>query len=80
MVLFLTVIRVFLQIITFAILIRAVLSWIMPGQRTMLTDIIYHITEPILAPIRKILPSMDTIDLSPLIAIIILQVISFFIP
>lgn len=80
MVLFLTVIRVFLQILTFAILIRAVLSWIMPGQRTMLTDIIYHITEPILAPIRKILPSMDTIDLSPLIAIIILQVISFFIP
>jgi YggT family protein len=80
MVLFLTVIRVFLQIITFAILIRAVLSWIMPGQRTMLTDIIYHITEPILAPIRKILPSMGTIDLSPLIAIIILQVISFFIP
>ncbi len=53
MVLFLTVIRVFLQIITFAILIRAVLSWIMPGQRTMLTDIIYHITEPILAPDRK---------------------------
>ena len=80
MVLFLTVIRVFLQIITFAILIRTVLSWIMPGQRTMLTDIIYHITEPILAPIRKILPSMGTIDLSPLIAIIILQVISFFIP
>lgn len=80
MVVFLSVIRVFIQILTFAILIRSIFSWIIPGQSNLVTDIIFQVTEPILAPLRKVIPIMGNIDLGPLAAIVLLQVISFVLP
>jgi YggT family protein len=80
MAVFLTIIRVIIQILTFAVLIRSVLSWIMPGQKNLLTDVLFHVTEPVLAPLRKILPSTGNIDFSPFAAIVILQIISFVLP
>ncbi len=80
MAVFLTVIRVVIQIMTFAILIRSVLSWVIPGQNNLLTDVLFHVTEPVLAPLRKILPSAGNVDFSPFAAIVILQIISFVLP
>ncbi|MBN2240115.1 MAG: YggT family protein [Dehalococcoidales bacterium] len=77
---FLNILRVFLEILTISIFIRAMLTWFVPEQRNILTDILYHITEPILFPVRKILPRMERVDFAPLVAIIILQVIIRFIP
>ena len=37
--------------------------------------LIYGITEPILAPIRRVLPSMGMLDLSPMVALIVMMVI-----
>ena len=39
-------------------------------------DFLYRVTEPILRPVRRILPSFGNIDLSPLVAILLLQFIA----
>lgn len=77
---FFTILRIFCDILTFAIFLRAIMSWISTGQGNIFTDILYHITEPILSPLRRILPKVEYFDLSPMVAIIILQAISYFIP
>ena len=67
------------QALTFCIILRVVMSWISPGQTNIITTVIYRITEPILAPLRRILPNTGVLDFAPMAAIIILQVIIFFI-
>jgi len=68
-----------LNLLILLIFLRAILSWIMPVGRDMITRLLVDVTEPILAPIRqltsKIIPGMF-MDFSPLIAIVILQVLA----
>lgn len=54
---------------------RVVLSWTNPMGGGGLTAFIYQATEPILAPIRRILPPTSGIDWSPLVAMLLLGVI-----
>ena len=63
-------------VLTIAIIIRALLSWF-PNidPRNPLVEFIVAITEPILVPIRAVMPRIGMIDLTPMIAIILLQVI-----
>ena len=65
--------------LTYAIIIRALLSWVVrrPNMLTMLLD---KITEPILYPLRRIIPRVGMMDLSPLVAIVLLQLIIWLIP
>ncbi len=61
-----------------AILARVLLSWFPIGPDNPLRPVIrivYQITEPILAPIRRVLPSMGMLDLSPMVAIILLIIV-----
>jgi YggT family protein len=63
-------------VLTIAIILRALMSWF-PNldPRNPAVEFLVTITEPILAPIRAIMPRMGFIDLTPMIAIILLQVI-----
>lgn len=63
------------QVLTFAIFLRVLLSWVPLSPRNPFTKLLYQVTEPILAPIRMVLPRLGVLDLSPVVAIIILQVI-----
>lgn len=54
----------------FAIFIRIVLSWIAPGQYNPAIAIITTLTEPLLAPVRRIIPAMGGFDISPIFVII----------
>ena len=58
-----------------AILIQVILSWVAPGTYNPLVGLVYKIAEPILTPARRILPSVSGIDFSPLIALIVLQLL-----
>ena len=62
-------------VLTIAIIIRALMSWF-PNidARNPLVEFLFTITEPILAPIRKIMPRMP-FDFTPMIAVILLQVL-----
>jgi len=64
------------RLFNFLILIRVVLSWIPVARDSGPGQLIYAVTEPILGAIRSILPSMGGLDLSPLIAMILLEVVS----
>jgi YggT family protein len=63
-------------ILVIAIFVRAILSWFQLDPRSPLVQALDSITEPILEPIRRIMPRLGMIDLSPLVAILLLQFIS----
>ena len=76
MVLFLvTFVRFFIFALTFILLARVLMSWVDPTFRGPVGRFLYETTEPFLAPIRRVLPPMGMIDLSPLIAFLILSVV-----
>ncbi len=76
---FFNFLRLLCEVLTFAIFIRVILSWFI-SRPNMLTIILDKITEPILAPLRRIIPRAGMFDLTPLVAIIILQLIAAFLP
>jgi|TARA_B100001971_G_C17788201_1_gene333132 YggT family protein len=58
-----------------AILARVILTWF-PGQTGHpLAQLVFAITEPILRPIRRVVPTFGMLDLSPMIALILIMVI-----
>ncbi len=70
------VVVVTIYVLTLAIIARALLSWfpnVNPANP--IVEFLITITEPILAPIRSVMPRMGFIDLTPMIAIILLNVI-----
>jgi len=77
---FLTFIRILCEVLTIAIILRAIMSWFSPRPTNTLAIILYRITEPILAPLRRIIPMAGMFDLTPLVAIVILQIIAAFLP
>jgi YggT family protein len=62
-------------VLTIAIIFRAILTWFPLDPYNPLIQVLFQVTEPVLAPIRQFVPRFGMLDLSPLIAIIILQVI-----
>ncbi|MDA1097139.1 MAG: YggT family protein [Chloroflexi bacterium] len=64
-------------VLSFAIFARALLSWFPAAGSgdNPIVAMLYQITEPILAPLRAILPRVGMMDLTPMVAIILLQVI-----
>ena len=64
-----------LQLLWFAILIRALLSWVRPDPRNPIVQFLDAVTEPVLQPLRQIMPRMGGFDLTPMVALIVLQVI-----
>jgi|SwirhisoilCB2_FD_contig_31_23761117_length_491_multi_3_in_0_out_0_1 YggT family protein len=62
----------FVQIMTVAIILRAIFSWFSPGADNPIMRVLLEVTEPLLAPLRRILPSMGMLDLSPFVAILLL--------
>ena len=58
-----------------AILIQVVLSWIAPDTYNPMTSILRSLCGPLLRPVRHRLPSLGGLDLSPLVVLIVLQLI-----
>jgi len=73
-------IRVLCEVLTVAIIFRAILSWFSPRPANILVVILFRITEPLLAPLRRIIPRFGTLDFSPLVAVILLQIIANLLP
>jgi YggT family protein len=69
---FLQILAIFLWLMLIA---RVLLSWTNPGGGGGLVAFVYQMTEPILAPIRRVLPPTGGIDWSPLVAMLVLGVV-----
>lgn len=69
----LRLLRMLLVLYLVLIIVSVILSWVGQGFRHPIVPLIYQLTEPVLAPIRRVLPSLGGLDLSPLVAVIIIQ-------
>ncbi|MGZ8164709.1 MAG: YggT family protein [Methylobacter sp.] len=66
-------ITLLINIFIFAVFARAILSWLNPGAFQAASSILFSLTEPLLNICRKFIPDLGGIDLSPLIALLLLQ-------
>ena len=62
-------------ILNFAIIIRALMSWFNPSMENPIVRFVIEITEPVLAPLRRIVPRIGMIDITPIVAILLMNVI-----
>jgi len=61
-----------INLFVYAIFIRIILSWVSQGQYNPATAIITTLTEPVLRPFRRLIPTVGGFDISPIFAIILL--------
>ena len=64
--LFVDVIRLVLNTYLIAIILNAILSFVAPGNYSPAQSLLSSVCDPVLAPVRKLIPSPSAIDLSPL--------------
>jgi len=67
------------RILTFVIFMRVILSWFIVSRDNILMILLDDVTEPILSPLRRVIPRLGVFDISPIIAIAILYLIPFII-
>lgn len=63
------------NVLTVAIFVRVLLSWVPVKLPLGLGDFLFSATEPVLGPIRRALPAMGGIDFSPFLAVIAIQIV-----
>ena len=70
---------VLLNLYIFTILIQALMSWLNPGRYNPVAAVLWRMNEPLLRPVRRLLPPFGGFDLSPLIVIVVLEAVSILI-
>ncbi len=66
-------------LLTFAIIARALVSWIAIDPYHPIVVFLNQITEPILAPLRRFIPPIGMMDITPIVAIFLLQILSLLV-
>jgi YggT family protein len=67
------------NVFIFAIVIQVIISWISPGTYNPANALLYSITRPVMSPIQQLIPPVSGIDLSPLVALIGLQILKMLV-
>lgn len=71
---FLGIFRTALDVFFYAILLQVILSWVNP--QSPISGVLNSLTKPILAPIQRILPVASGMDFSPIVALILIQMLN----
>ena len=69
-------INVLAQAEVLAIFVRVIMSWIPLRLPFGLNELVWNVTEPVLAPIRRYMPIAGGMDFSPLIALLLVQILA----
>ena len=69
------IVGLLVNIYFFALLAMIILSWIAGGSSNPAVALLYQITEPVMAPFRKLLPPMGGLDFSPILLFILINVL-----
>jgi YggT family protein len=73
------VINIVLTIYMWIIIIRALISWVSPNPYNPIVRFLYRMTEPVLRPVRRIIPLGGIgIDFSPIIVILVIYFLKLF--
>lgn len=68
-----------IKLFAYAIIVRVILGWVAPNQYNPVTEIVGAITEPLLAPARRVVPPIGGLDISPLFVMIALFALSILV-
>ncbi|WP_439860116.1 YggT family protein [Pseudomonas sp. MBLB4136] len=69
----------FLKVFFFALIISVILSWVAQGSHNPAVELINQMCEPLLAPIRRFMPNLGGLDLSPIVAFLALNLIDMLV-
>ena len=69
-----------LSLLFWAIFIRAILSWVQPNPYNPVVRFLDRVTDPILRPLQRHLPLLGGIDLSPLVAMLLIEAAKMLLP
>jgi len=69
-------INVVAQALVLGIFVRVIMSWVPVRLPFGLNDLVWNVTEPVLAPIRRYMPIAGGMDFSPFIALLLIQIIT----
>ncbi len=65
-----------IQLLGFAIFARALLSWFPIDRNGPVVQALVSITDPVLEPLRRVIPAIGMIDITPMVAMILLFIIA----
>ena len=69
--------KLLIDIFFFSVLIQVILSWVNPAaMHNPVMGVLHSLNEPLLRPARRIMPAMSGIDLSPLVVMVVLQLVT----
>ena len=68
-----TFLALLLNVLLLAILVRVILSWFPVDPSNPIIRLVWDVTEPILAPFRRVIPRIGMFDLSPLAAFLVIS-------
>lgn len=69
-----------INLFTLTIFVQAILSWFGPGVNNPASNILWSLNEPLLRPVRRLLPANTGVDFSPLLLMLLLQVLNRLLP
>ena len=69
----------FLKIFFFALIVSVILSWVAPASHNPGAELVNQITEPMLSPLRRILPNLGGLDISPILAFMVLKLLDMLV-
>jgi YggT family protein len=72
------VLNLVLSLYFWILIARALLSWVNPDPRNPIVRFLHNATEPVLYPVRRVLPYMGGVDLSPLVVIAAIYFLQIF--
>ena len=73
------IVSMFLSFYFFAILAMIILSWVAPGNPSPVIYLLHQLTEPVMAPFRRVIPPLGGLDLSPIFVFIAIQIAQIFV-
>lgn len=69
------ILHLVIELYSLVLFAAVVASWVAASSNHPVKQFLDKVTEPVLEPIRKVLPPMSGIDLSPMVALLLLQVL-----
>ena len=71
----LSVFGVMINLVFYALLGMIILSWLAPGASHPGAELLFQVSEPFLAPFRKLVPNLGGLDLSPLLLFVVINIL-----
>ena len=70
-----TFVQVLITVLSWAIIIRALITWFPIAPDSPIVRVLDDITEPIMAPLRRVVPRIGMLDITPIVALLLLQLL-----